>query len=228
MQPVTSNKKIISASILSADLANLGQEVTNVIQAGVGWIHVDVMDHHFVPNLTFGPSICQALRNYGIEAILDVHLMVTETDRIIIDFVKAGADIITIHPESTSNIKNSLKLIKDSGCKAGIALKPDTNIDILNSIINQIDLILIMSVYPGFAGQKFIDNTFNKIKLIKNFLKNTKHNILLSVDGGVNLSNIQLLSQAGINVFVAGSAIFKAFDKKTGYKNIVSSMLNLV
>lgn len=228
MQQVTINKKIISASILSADLANLGQEVTQAIQAGVDWIHVDVMDHHFVPNLTFGPTICLALRNYGIKAIIDAHLMVTKADSIIIDFVKAGADIITIHPESTNNIINSLKLIKDNGCKAGIALKPDTNIDILTPLINQIDLILIMSVYPGFAGQKFIDSTFNKIKLIKNLLKNTKQNILLSVDGGVNLHNIQLLSQAGINVFVAGSTIFKAHDKKTGYKNIVANMLNLI
>ena len=222
------NNKIISASILSANLAKLGEDIDAAIQAGVDWIHFDVMDNHFVPNLTFGPTVCQSLRNYGITVPIDVHLMVTKVDRLIIDFAKAGASIITIHPDSTTNIEHSLRLIKEHGCKAGIALSPDTSIDILHDIANKLDLILIMSVYPGFAGQEFIPNTFKKIESIKQLLKNLNCNTPLSIDGGVNLHNLQQLSQAGMNIFVAGSSIFKNFNQKNGYHDIITTINKLI
>lgn len=222
------NNKIISASILSANLAKLGEDIDAAIQAGVDWIHFDVMDNHFVPNLTFGPTVCQSLRNYGITVPIDVHLMVTKVDRLIIDFAKAGASIITIHPESTTNIEHSLSLIKEHGCKAGIALSPDTSIDILHDIANKLDLILIMSVYPGFAGQEFITNTFKKIESIKKLLKKLNCNTRLSIDGGVTLHNLQQLSQAGINIFVAGNSIFKKFNQENGYQDIITNINKLI
>lgn len=207
---VNNHHKIISASILSANFAMLGEEVKNVLQAGADWIHIDVMDHHFVPNLTFGPLICQSLRNYGITAPFDVHLMTNPVDQLIIEFAKAGANCISIHPESTTDLFHSLDLIKQSNCKAGVAINAYTDINIIEKIYAHLDLILIMSVNPGFAGQKFMNGSFEKIEKIKSILKNLKHNIQLSIDGGVNSENIAALSKSGIDIFVAGSSIFNA------------------
>ncbi len=223
-------QKFISVSILSANFAKLGEEINAVLNAGADWIHFDVMDHHFVPNLTFGPLICKSLRDYGITAPIDVHLMVQSADQLIAEFAKAGANIITIHPESTLHLHRSLQLIKDHGCKAGIALSPATPIDVINYVYEELDLILIMSVNPGFAGQKFITNSFKKIESIKELLNKLNCKITLSIDGGVNITNIEPLAKAGINVFVAGSSIFKASSTKTtaDYKNIISKMRSLI
>jgi ribulose-phosphate 3-epimerase len=207
------NKKIISASILSADFANLGQDIDKVLAAGADWIHFDVMDNHFVPNLTVGPLVCKALRDYGITAPIDVHLMVNPSDRLIADFSAAGASWITIHPEANPNIISSLKLIKQLGCKAGVALNPATPIDIIADIYEYLDLILIMSVNPGFAGQQFIESSLDKITELRNLLKKLNSaDILLGIDGGVKSDNIQAIAKCGIDVFVAGSSIFRADD----------------
>jgi len=205
----------ISASILSADFARLGEEVKAVLTAGADEIHVDVMDNHYVPNLTFGPLVCQALRQYGITAPLDVHLMVKPVDDLIIAFAKAGANCITIHPEATEHLDRSLQLIRDHGCQAGLAFNPATPLSYLDHLIDKIDLILIMSVNPGFGGQAFIPNALEKINRARALLNKQKNTIKLAVDGGVKIDNIAAIATAGADTFIAGSAIFNTKDYKT-------------
>lgn len=211
------NKQQIAASILSADFAKLGQEVTDVLNAGVDMIHFDVMDNHFVPNLTVGPLVCEALRNYGIITPIDVHLMVKPVDRLIQDFAKAGATYISIHPEATAHLDRSLQLIHDVGCKSGLAFNPATPLDHLEYVINKVDLVLIMSVNPGFAGQDFIPESLSKIEKLKKMLARYP-DILLEVDGGVKINNIGKIAQAGADAFVVGSALFKSAN----YKNTIN------
>lgn len=199
---------LIAPSILSADLARLGDDVKDVLNAGGDIIHFDVMDNHFVPNITFGPAICKALRNYGITAEIDVHLMTTPVDRLIPDFAQAGANYISFHPEAAIHIDRTLRLIRDHGCKAGLVFNPATSLSYLDYVMDKVDLILIMSVNPGFGGQKFIPAALNKIREARRRIDESGYNIRLEVDGGVKIDNIAVISQAGADTFVAGSAIF--------------------
>ena len=205
---------LIAPSILSADFARLGDDVANVLAAGADVVHFDVMDNHFVPNLTFGPMICQALRDYGIKAPIDVHLMVKNVDTLIPAFAKAGADIITFHPEASDHIDRSLQLIKDNGCKAGLVLNPATPLHCLDFVMDKLDVILLMSVNPGFGGQSFIPTTLDKLRLVKEKIKQSGYDIRLQVDGGVKANNIAEIAEAGADMFVAGSAIFSQDDYK--------------
>lgn len=202
----------IAPSILSADFARLGDECQAVLDAGAEMIHFDVMDNHYVPNLTIGPLVCQSLRDFGIKAPIDVHLMVAPVDRLISDFAAAGASIISIHPEATNHLDRSLELIKDSGCKVGLALNPATPLDYLDFVMDKLDLILIMSVNPGFGGQQFLTSALTKIQQVRERIQQTNQAIRLAVDGGVKLDNIAKLKQAGADTFVAGSAIFGQGD----------------
>ncbi|MBX9586068.1 MAG: ribulose-phosphate 3-epimerase [Gammaproteobacteria bacterium] len=202
----------IAASILSANFAKLGEEVDNVLSAGADWIHFDVMDNHYVPNLTVGPIVCESLRKYGVQAPIDVHLMVKPVDRIITDFAKAGASSISIHPEATEHLDRSLSLIHELGCAAGLALNPATPLDYLEFVLDKIDLILIMSVNPGFGGQTFIESSYEKINRVKKIIQNSGRAIRLEVDGGIKADNIGKIAAAGADTFVAGSAIFGSKD----------------
>ncbi len=203
-------KDLIAPSILSADFANLGEDVEAVIASGADMVHFDVMDNHYVPNLTIGPMVCQALRTYGIEAPIDVHLMVKPVDRIIPDFADAGATYISFHPEASDHVDRTLQLIRDNGCRSGLVFNPATSLDSLRYVIHNVDMILLMSVNPGFAGQKFISNTLNKLKKVRAIIDESDLEIRLEVDGGVNLENIGSIAQAGADTFVAGSAVFSA------------------
>jgi ribulose-phosphate 3-epimerase len=203
---------VIAPSILSANFAKLGEEVDAVIAGGADWIHFDVMDNHYVPNLTIGPMVCAALKSHGIEAPIDVHLMVKPVDRLINAFAEAGANIITFHPEASEHIDRNLQQIRDAGCKAGLVLNPATPLTHLTHVMDKLDVVLLMSVNPGFGGQSFIRSTLNKIKSLRELIDNSEHEIRLEVDGGVKLENITEIANAGADTFVAGSAIFSQPD----------------
>src|ERR1700712_652906 len=210
----------IAPSILSPDFARLGQEVDNVLAAGADIVHFDVMDNHYVPNLTIGPMVCAALRKYGIKAPIDVHLMVSPVDRIIGDFIEAGATYITFHPEATQHIDRSLQLIREVGCKAGLVFNPATPLNLLEYVMDKVDMILLMSVNPGFGGQKFIPGTLNKLREARALIDASGRDIRLEIDGGVNVNNIREIAAAGADTFVAGSAIFNAPD----YQQVIEKM----
>jgi len=199
---------LIAPSILSADFARLGEDVSAVLDAGADVVHFDVMDNHFVPNLTIGPMICDALRNYGIQAPIDVHLMVEPVDRIIPDFAKAGANYITFHPEASTHVHRTIGLIQESGCKAGIVFNPATPLTWLEHVIDDLDMVLIMSVNPGFGGQKFIESSLEKLRQARKMIDASGRDIRLEIDGGVKTGNIGEIAAAGADTFVAGSAIF--------------------
>ncbi len=209
------NDFLIAPSILSADFARLGEEVDKVLAAGADVVHFDVMDNHYVPNLTIGPMVCKALRNYGVTAPIDVHLMVKPVDRIIGDFIEAGATYITFHPEASEHIDRSLQLIKSAGCKAGLVFNPATPLHYLDYVMDKIDVVLLMSVNPGFGGQSFIPGTLDKLREAKAKIAASGRDIRLEIDGGVKADNIGEIAAAGADMFVAGSAIFNAPDYKT-------------
>jgi ribulose-phosphate 3-epimerase len=210
----------IAPSILSADFARLGDEVEAVIAAGADVIHFDVMDNHYVPNLTVGPMVCEALRKHGITAPLDVHLMVKPVDRIVPDFAKAGATYISFHPEASEHVDRTIELIRENGCKAGLVLNPATPIDFLDYTLKKLDLVLLMSVNPGFGGQKFIANVLEKVRAVRKLIDASGREVRLEVDGGVKVDNIGEIARAGADMFVAGSAIFGAGD----YRQTIAAM----
>nr|WP_010133411.1 ribulose-phosphate 3-epimerase [Microbulbifer agarilyticus] len=210
----------IAPSILSANFARLGEEVDNVLAAGADWVHFDVMDNHYVPNLTIGPMVCKALRNHGVEAPIDVHLMVEPVDDMIRMFADAGATYITFHPEASKHVDRSLQLIKSLGCKAGLVFNPASSLDAAKYVMDKLDMILLMSVNPGFGGQKFIPATLDKLKEARKLIDDSGRDIRLEIDGGVTRDNIREIAQAGADSFVAGSAIFNQDD----YAEVISAM----
>jgi ribulose-phosphate 3-epimerase len=214
------NENWIAPSILSANFAKLGEEVDNVLAAGADVVHFDVMDNHFVPNLTIGPLVCEALRKHGVTAPIDVHLMVEPVDRIVPDFAKAGASYITFHPEGSVHIDRTLQLIKDCGCKAGLVFNPGTPLHHLDYVMDKLDMILLMSVNPGFGGQSFLPSALGKLREVRKRIDESGFNIRLEIDGGVNGANIGAIKAAGADTFVAGSAIFG----KPDYKKIIDEM----
>lgn len=203
---------VISPSILSADFARLGEETQAVLDAGADWVHFDVMDNHFVPNMTIGPMVCKALRQYGITAPIDVHLMVQPVDDLVLQFADAGASMITFHPEASIHVDRTINLIKESGCQAGLVLNPSTPLDVLTWVLDQLDMVLLMSVNPGFGGQSFIPYVMDKIKAARDLIDASGRDVRLEIDGGVSVDNIGKLSDAGVDTFVSGSAIFGTED----------------
>lgn len=216
----------IAPSILSADFARLGEEVDNVIKSGADVVHFDVMDNHYVPNLTIGPLVCDALRKHGVTAEIDVHLMVKPVDRIIPDFAKAGASYITFHPEASEHIDRTLQMIRELGCKSGLVFNPATPLDCLKHVMDKVDVILLMSVNPGFGGQSFIPETLNKLREARKMIDESGFDIRLEIDGGVKVDNIREIAEAGADMFVAGSAIFGAVNKDDAndYDTVVGAM----
>ena len=214
------NENWIAPSILSANFAKLGEEVDNVLAAGADVVHFDVMDNHFVPNLTIGPLVCEALRKHGVTAPIDVHLMVEPVDRLIPDFAKAGASIITFHPEASTHIDRTLQLIKYNGCQAGLVFNPGTPLHFLDYVMDKLDIILLMSVNPGFGGQSFIPSALDKLRQVRSRIDDSGLNIRLEIDGGVKTDNIRAIKAAGADTFVAGSAIFNQPD----YKKVIDEM----
>ena len=221
-------KSIIAPSILSADFARLGDDVALVLEAGADWVHFDVMDNHYVPNLTIGPMVCKALRDYGITAPIDVHLMVSPVDRIIGDFAEAGASYITFHPEASEHVDRSLQLIKDAGCQAGLVFNPATPLDAASYVMDKIDMLLLMSVNPGFGGQSFIPTTLSKLAEARELIDSVAHDIRLEVDGGISAQNIAEVAAAGADTFVAGSAIFNQPDYRVVIEQMRAELASLV
>lgn len=215
---------VIAPSILSANFARLGEEVDNVIAAGADWVHFDVMDNHYVPNLTIGPLICEALRKHGVTAPIDVHLMVKPVDRIVPDFAKAGASTISFHPEASEHVDRTIQLIHAAGCKAGLVFNPATPLSYLDHVLDQLDLVLIMSVNPGFGGQSFLPSALDKLRRVRALIDRSGRDIRLEIDGGVKTDNIAGIAEAGADTFVAGSAIFSQSD----YAGVVAAMKQAV
>ena len=211
---------VIAPSILSADFARLGEEVDNVLAAGADWVHFDVMDNHYVPNLTIGPLVCEALRKHGVTAPIDVHLMVEPVDRIVPDFAKAGASIISFHPEASKHVHRTIQLIKAEGCQAGLVLNPATPVEVLDYVLEELDLVLLMSVNPGFGGQAFIPSALDKLRAVRKRIDALGKPIRLEIDGGVKPDNIGEIAKAGADAFVAGSAIFG----KPDYAAVIAQM----
>ena len=215
---------VISPSILSANFARLGEEVDSVIASGADWVHFDVMDNHYVPNLTIGPLVCEALRKHGVTAPIDVHLMVKPVDRIIPDFAKAGATLISFHPEASEHIDRTIQLIHAEGCKAGLVFNPATSLNYLDYVLDKLDLVLIMSVNPGFGGQSFLPSALEKLRLARERIDRSGRDIRLEIDGGVKIDNIAEIARAGADTFVAGSAIFGHHN----YAEVIASMKQAV
>ncbi len=216
----------IAPSILSADFARLGEEVDSVLKSGADIVHFDVMDNHYVPNLTIGPLVCSALRKHGVTADIDVHLMVKPVDRIIPDFAKAGASYITFHPEASEHVDRTLQLIREEGCKSGLVFNPATSLDVLKYVIDKVDIVLLMSVNPGFGGQSFIPATLDKLREARKIIDESGYDITLEIDGGVKVDNIREIAEAGADMFVAGSAVFGAVQESDAndYNTVIAQL----